>query len=98
VLKYTIIKDTPMKELSKRIYQKSKMQRSQKHRASATKPKVGNKIRESVTKKNMNSTGSVNIQYKADIKPRPRQSYNSSLQNSGVTLKGNIKYGETYDQ
>jgi hypothetical protein len=87
-----------MKELSKKIYQKSKMQRTLKNRASATKPKVGNKIREPVTKKKLNYAGSVNMQYKAEIKPRPRQSYNSSLQNSGVTLKGNPKHGESYDQ
>jgi hypothetical protein len=87
-----------MNELSKKIYQKSKMQRSQKNKGSATKPKVGNKIRDSGTKKNFNSTVSVNMQYKVDIKPRLRQSYNSSLQNSGLNMKGSTKYAEVYDQ
>lgn len=95
--KYSTMKNTPMSEFSKKVFQKSKNQRSQLNKASSAKPKVSNKAMESSSIKSKNKV-TVTLQYKADLKSRPKQSFNSSLQNSTTMLKGNSKYVETTDQ
>lgn len=86
-----------MNEFSKKIFQKSKNQRSQLTKASSAKPKVTNKAMESSSLKSKNKV-TVTLQYKADLKARPKPTTNSSLQNSAGMLKTNPKYVDSSDQ